>query len=539
MRTTEPIFVGLDLGTGGVRALAVNQAGQVLASASAVLATGPSTLPAGWHEQDPAQWWALTRTVLGQLTTSLRNQGGRDASIVALCVDGTSGTVLGVDERGQPVTPGMMYNDGRASDEAKELAAAAKADHTFVPVAGGIAASHAIAKVLWLRKHAPAQFAAARCFVHQADFIAGQLCGRHDITDYSNALKMGYDLISESWPAWLEAFGEIRQRLPRVVPPGVTIGTMKSDTANDLGFPEGTRIIAGATDGTAGFIASGARNLGDDNTTLGTTLVFKRLAAQPCIDPRGLIYCHKLPGPPGGQPRWLPGAASNTGCEWMTRASERDLPAMDAAARSRLPVDVVAYPLARQGERFPFLSAAASGFLVPVAALDGSAPLDPVADYAAHLQGTALVERLCYEALDEATKAQGSTQAQGATQVQEPTQATVPRITAAPSAVRVGSRTSRGDVYTTGGGSRSDVWTQLRADVTGRTYHRPACTESAFGAAVLAAAGAAHGNDLVAAITAMVRIERTFTPVEKLKPRYDELHERFKLALRQRGWLTP
>ncbi len=521
MHTIEPIFVGLDLGTGGVRALAVNEAGDVLAAASAALTPGPSTLPAGWHEQDPAQWWELTRRVLRELATKLRSRGGRDESIVALCVDGTSGTVLGIDHRGQPVTPGLMYNDGRASDEAKELAAAAAADRSFVPVAGGIAASHAIAKVRWLQKHDPLRFAAVRCFVHQADFIAGQLGGQHGVTDYSNALKMGYDLLGECWPAWLEGLGDIRMRLPRVVPPGASIGTMRSDIAADLGLPASTRIIAGATDGTAGFIASGARNFGDDNTTLGTTLVFKRLAAQPCIDPRGLIYCHKLPGPSGGEPRWLPGAASNTGCEWMTRSSERDFTAMDAAASSRLPVDLVLYPLARQGERFPFLAPAARGFVERPA--DSSFPqgLDDVAEYAAHLQGVALVERLCYETLDAATRTP------------------LAEITAAPAPLHVASQSSCGAVYTTGGGSRSDVWTQLRADVTGRTYHRPACTESAFGAAVLAAAGAAHGNDLVVAITAMVRIERTFTPVEKFKPRYDELHERFKLALQQRGWLTP
>ena len=323
----DPIFVGLDLGTGGVRALAVDETGNVLASASESLLATSSTLPAGWHEQDPRQWWALVQRVLAQLTADLRNQGGQKESIIALSVDGTSGTVLGIDERGEPVTAGLMYNDARAAEEAKELATAAAADKAFIPVAGGIAATHAIAKVRWLQMHDAARFEQSRWFVHQADFIAGKLTGEQGVTDYSNALKMGYDLLRENWPAWLDGFAEIRKRLPRVVPPNTGIGTVLPQVAAALGLPKHTQIIAGATDGTAGFLASGARNLGDDNTTLGTTLVFKRLAAKPCVDPRGLIYCHKLPGPTGGEARWLPGAASNTGCEWMTQiASGGDYP---------------------------------------------------------------------------------------------------------------------------------------------------------------------------------------------------------------------
>ena len=91
-------------------------------------------------------------------------------------------------------------------------------------------------------------------------------------------------------------------------------------------------------------------------------------------------------------------------------------------------------------------------------------------------------------------------------------------------------------VYATGGGARSDVWSQLRADVTGRTLHRPACPESAFGSAVLAAAGA-FGTDLFEAGRQRVRIERTFTPDPGRRAAYDEAFARFRRRLEERGYL--
>jgi sugar (pentulose or hexulose) kinase len=96
--------------------------------------------------------------------------------------------------------------------------------------------------------------------------------------------------------------------------------------------------------------------------------------------------------------------------------------------------------------------------------------------------------------------------------------------------------TKRCDIFATGGGSRNDHWLQLRADVTGRTVHRPACPESAFGSAILAAAGAGLG-DLWQVIRQMVRIEKTMVPDLSRKDRYDIYYENFKSLLRAKGYL--
>jgi sugar (pentulose or hexulose) kinase len=222
---------------------------------------------------------------------------------------------------------------------------------------------------------------------------------------------------------------------------------------------------------------------------LGTTLVFKGISSRICRHPQGTIYCHRLPGG-----WWLPGAASNVGTDWIAaKFPGGDVQAMDAAAAGRLPSPGVAYPLVRSGERFPFLAPDARGFFIP--------ELSDRADvYAACLQGVALVERLGYQVLDAA------------------------------------AGTSGGEIYATGGGSRSDVWMQCRADATGRVIHRPGCGESAFGAAVLSAAGA-HYNCIIAAVEHMVGLERTFTPDRRRPAAYEGLFHRLCDELRKRGYL--
>jgi xylulokinase len=459
MSEHEPASVlstlGVDLGTGGARALVVDPEGGVVASGRAPLATG---------EPDAEAWWRAAREAIRAAASS---------EVGALCVSATSGTVVGVDAHGRPTTRASYYNEVRAEEEA-ELRA----------FAGGAALS-ALARLRWFERHRPHELEATATFAHQADFVVGRLTGRFGVSDASNALKTGYDLRARAWPAWLDELPALRARLPEVVAPGTVLGEVRGAVADELGLPRGTAVVAGVTDGTAAFLASGATRVGDDNTTLGTTLVFKRLAARPPEDAAGaLTYSHALGG------RWLPGAASNTGGEWLRSDHPgADLAALDAAAAERLPTDHAAYPLRASGERFPFRSATAEGFCEPPAD-------DPVTRYAAHLEGTAYVERLAYEVL-------------GATD---------------------------GDVFATGGGSRSEVWMQLRADVTGRALHRPVCPEAAFGSAVLAAAGSA-GTDLWDACRQRVRVERTFAPRPERHAAYAERYACFRGRLEERGYL--
>ena len=480
-----PLFLGIDVGTGGVRAVVVNETGAIVAAGSIPFAPEVLAPKPGQHEQPPEAWWdavcQVSRATLDQL------QPNDIPRLTALAVDGTSGTIVALDRTGIPLRPALMYNDPRASSEADAVNSAAEG---FCEKLGyQFNASFALTKIAWLRSHEPAIFDRTARLVHQADFIVERLTGEPALTDFSNALKTGYDLVDECWPAWIHDSLGIGSQLPQVVAPGTVIGTVSEAAARQTGLPRGLHVAAGATDGTAGFLASGASRPGDFNTTLGTTLVFKGIASRLCRDPHGLIYCHKLPGG-----LWLPGAASNTGAEWISRMFPHfHVTELDQAASTRLPTGCLAYPLARTGERFPFLAPDARGFFLPE-------PSDPADRHAACLQGVAFLERLGYEVIDTAAGSSG------------------------------------GDVFSTGGGSRSDVWMQCRANATNRLIHRPACGESAFGAAVLAAAGT-HYDGIAESIRHMVRIERSFSPERELTGRYEELFDRFCAELQTRGYL--
>jgi sugar (pentulose or hexulose) kinase len=482
----EHLFIGIDVGTTGVRALAVTETGDVVARATVEFDQPTIVSDGKIHEQMPQAWWLGVCQASETLMRHLRKRGTSSGALAALAVDGTSGTVVALDAAGEPVRPGVMYNDARAGVEADELNAlagdfCAKLGYQFK-------ASFGLPKALWLQRNEPASFDRTVRLIHQADYIQGRLTGEFGVSDYSNALKTGYDLIDECWPAWIDNLPGIRERLPRVVAPGTAVGRVSARAARQTGLPAGLTVVTGASDGTAAFLASGATRSGDCNTTLGTTLVFKQVSNRLCKHPDGLVYCHKLPGG-----CWLPGAASNVGGEWIDTWFEgHDLSMLDRRAGSRLPSPCVAYPLVRSGERFPFLRPDASGFCVPD-------PGDPTDRFAANLQGVAFVERLSCEVLDAVTGHAGS------------------------------------GIFSTGGGSTSDVWMQCRADVTGRRYHRPSCPESAFGSAVLAAS--AEGSDVFETVRGMVRIAATFEPDPERTGRYDVLFLAFRSELTSRGYL--
>ena len=451
------LFLGLDLGTSGLRGIVATATGLVVAE-------GRHAWPQATVEPDC--WWAALTAVTKAV---LRKIGSGRARLRGLSVVSTSGTLVCSDDRGRALAPALMYNDARAREEATALEA------TGHGMPYKFSASFSLPKALWIQHHRPKLFAQTTRLCHPADWLSSRFTGTFT-SDYSNALKMGYDLEHEAWPTWIDA--AVRDRLPPVIAPGTVMGRVSRAASMETHVPEGLPVVAGATDGVAGAIASGMRRIGDYNTALGTTLIFKGLS--PMVVQGQNLYSHKLPGG-----LWLPGGASNTGAAWIGKwFAGHDPKLLDHKALALIPTPHVSYPLTGQGERFPFADAGVCGFVKPAEGL--------LARYASCLQGTAFVERLAYDVLDSA------------------------------------AGTGGGDVYATGGGSRSDVWTQCRANVCRRVMHRVAYPEAAMGAAILAANGTEFG-ELESAMAAMTRIGRTFEPVPH--PAYDEAYARFLEAL--------
>ena len=285
-------FVGVDVGTSGCRAIAIDDHRHELCSASV---SWPMPAVRGANvEQNPATWWQGLCRVLRQLREQLGN-----APIVALAIDATSGTTLLADESGRPLSTGLMYNDTRAKKQVEYLA---KHIPFSSPAQGP---GSGLAKFLWLLEQ---PFAAkGRFLLHQGDWLTGKLSGRFGISDENNALKSGYDPVARDWPAWIKDVGLDSQLLPRVYPAGTPVGQLDLAQRQATGLDENTLIVTGTTDSTAAFIATGAAEAGDAVTSLGSTLVLKVVSPTPVFSPADGVYSHRL------DDMWLVGGASNSG----------------------------------------------------------------------------------------------------------------------------------------------------------------------------------------------------------------------------------
>ncbi len=476
------VAIGVDVGTGGVRALALDLAGQVLAATEARFPSGATTVAGPCVEQDPRSWTLAAETALQQLAGQLSG----DLELVGVCVDATSGTFLLLDALNQPLTAGVMYNDQRAVEVTRDVAR--QIDDQLAPYGIRMASSFALPKIVHLFRETPALREQCRRIVHQTDWIVGLLTGNYDVTDISTALKTGADPGALAWPAAIEQLGVSRTLLPRIVLPGTRIGVVGDQASRRTGLPSGTPVVAGCTDGTAGCLASGAGRPGDLNVTLGTTLVFKGIATTPIVDPSGAIYNHRHPA--GG---YLPGAASSTGGEWIeTMFTGADLKQLGREALRHVPTGKIVYPLVKQGERFPFSCPQAQGF-----GLDQLA--DPAVRFAAGMEAVAFLERMATERFEQLGLPIGPT------------------------------------VFATGGGATSDSWLQIRASVNRRTYSVPENAACAVGAAVLAATPTCGSCE--AAIAAMVRCGCTIEPHDGWFTALDDAYEQFRAALQQRGYM--
>ncbi|MFF4058443.1 FGGY-family carbohydrate kinase [Streptomyces sp. NPDC001668] len=352
----ETAWLGIDLGTQSVRALAVTADGTVLGRGSAPLG---GRRAGARHEQDPGEWWEAVRTACRSALLTLTG-----VRIGGLAVCGTSGTVLLTDPEGRPASPALMYDDARAAEEAAGLRAAGLA----------VQDTWALPKALWLvREHG-----AKGRVTHQPDVVTARLVGGPVPTDSSHALKTGYDLQRDAWP-------DIALDLPEVVHPGTRLGEVCPAAAEATGIPAGTPVVAGMTDGCAAQIAAGALRHGSWNSVLGTTLVLKGATPDPVRDPSGVVYNHRAPGG-----TWLPGGASSVGAGALP--ADVDPGAMDERAAAYEPSGTLAYPLVSRGERFPFRAPDATALLL-------GTPADDADHWAGLLQGVAFTERLCLDYL--------------------------------------------------------------------------------------------------------------------------------------------
>ncbi len=423
------LFIGVDVGTSGVRAVAIDRDGKLIAQADHPL-PAPQRHGAA-IDQDPTLWWETLRLVINKLAMQCDPR-----SNFILALDGTSGTVLLADDQGAPLTPGLMYNDGRSTAEAAAIDAVAP-DTTAArgPFSG-------LAKVLWLRKHFPA--VPLRYALNQADWLVGKLTGRFGVSDSNNALKMGYDAIEQRWPGWLRQLPIPFEWWPEVASSGTTVGSITAEAARLTGLAALTQVVLGTTDSTAAVRAAGIDQPGDAVTSLGSTLVMKVLSETPVFSPRHGVYSQ-----PFGQ-HWLVGGGSNSGGVVLRHFfSDQRMAALSLRIDPSQSSGLDYYPLLQPGERFPVCDPSFPPRLEP-------RPENDAVFFHGLLEGLANIEKQAYDLLAEL---------------------------GAPYPRRVAS---------VGGGAKNDVWATIRTRRLGIPVYRPAHEDAAYGSALIARSAKAN-----------------------------------------------
>ncbi|HIK04856.1 MAG TPA: FGGY-family carbohydrate kinase [Trichormus sp. M33_DOE_039] len=411
-------YLGIDFGTSGARAVVIDEAAQIQAQMRYPWAKGAIANVTSWQ----TALWAL----LAQIPEDWQRE------MKAIAINGTSSTVLLCDDVGNPISAPLLYNDARGSVVLEELRKIAPPHHTV------LSATSSLAKLLWMMQLAT--FSEARYFLHQADWLAFLLHGKLGISDYHNALKLGYDVERLQYPEWLTSL-QLSIQLPQVLAPGTPIAELRTEIANQFSLPPNCLVCAGTTDSIAAFLASGATSPGEAVTSLGSTLVLKLLSRTRIEDARYGIYSHRLGD------LWLTGGASNTGGavlrEFFTDAELENLSReIDSSQGSELDY----YPLLTTGDRFPINDPNLPPRLTP-------RPENPVEFLHGLLESIARIETRGYELLQHL----------GADNLNQ--------------------------VYTAGGGAKNLTWTAIRQRCLKVPVVSSVNTEAAYGSALLAMRG--------------------------------------------------
>lgn len=332
------LHIGIDLGTSGCRAIAINENREIVGESRVSLPPSSNPTP-GHFEQNPEDWWTATLTVLDQLLPTLDT-----SRINTITVDGTSATLLLCNEHGEPLTPGLMYNDSRSSKAARQIEAVAPTH------SGAFGSSSSASKLLHVSQNINCNNKKIHT-LHQADWISNKLCSRWGESDENNCLKLGYDPANRQWPAWLSTLefpSEIA--FPNVGIPGSPYGRL-NDELQQRWMPTDhppISICRGTTDSIASTLAAGIATTGDAVTTLGTTLVLKILSDTPISSSEHGVYSHRLGN------HWLVSGASNAGAGVLLQHfTIEEIESLSPHIDPSNPTGFNYYPLPSTGERFP------------------------------------------------------------------------------------------------------------------------------------------------------------------------------------------
>jgi xylulokinase len=464
-------LVGIDVGTSAVKALAIDESGGVLASAE--VAYPLSTPQPGWAEQDPADWWRATESVLAELRAEV-------GAIAAIGLSGQMHGLVALDGADRVLRPAILWNDQRTAEECREIEASIGLERLIELTGNRALPGFTAPKLLWLRRHEPRIYDEIRRIALPKDYVRLRLCGEHatDVSDASGTLLL--DVAARRWSGEVLAALELD---PAIVPQALEGPAWSGAT------PDGIPVAAGGGDQAAGAIGVGVKGPGPVSVALGTSGVVFAGLERFAADPQARIhsFCHAAPGEwhamgvmlsAAGSLRWLRDVVA-PGVGYDTLLGE--------AAAWPPGVEGLVFLPYLAGERTPHADPDARGAFVGL-----SIRHDRGALVRAVLEGVAFGLR---DSLDLLTD--------------------------------IGVAATFGRV--SGGGARSELWLSIIASVLELPLERVAVDEgAAFGAAILGGVAAGIWPDVEAGIASTVRPAGQIEPVAGWIEPYRERRSRFR-----------
>jgi xylulokinase len=492
-----PTYVlGVDVGTGGTRAVILGKEGHVLASATEE--HEPFASPRiGWAEQSPEDWWRACGIAVRKALARAALRGDQIS-----CV-GFSGQMHGavmLDESDEVVRPALIWCDVRTEKQCKELTEKIGAEQLIRLTCNPALPNFTLTKILWVRENEPDNWKRVRSMMLPKDYVRFRLTGDKaiDVADASGTLML--DVANRRWSREvLQAAGLEGSLLPRLFESPEICGKVSAAGATATGLHPGTPVVAGAGDQAAGAVGMGIVTPGAVSATIGTSGVVFAATDRPSLDSRGRLhtFCHAVPGrwhvmgvtqAAGLSLRWFRDRFS-AGAHGASGNDERDPYDRLTAEAAAVPPgsDGLLWAPYLMGERTPYLDPEARAALIGLTA--------------SHTRGhvvRAILEGVAFSLRDSFTLF-----AEMGVPVRN---------------IRLG-----------GGGARSPLWRQIQADVYGHEVEILEAEEgAAYGAAILAGVGAEMWSSVDTACNEGVKVAQRVRPQPAAVERMNQSYEAYR-----------
>jgi len=440
-------WLGIDVGTGGTRALLVDERGKVRHAVTAPHEEMRMERPL-WAEQRPENWWdAAQQAIRGVLAQA----GAKGEDIRGIGLSGQMHGLVLLDASDRVIRPALIWCDQRSQAQVDAINQRIGKQAVLAAIANPVLTGFTLPKLLWVRDNEPDSFARVRKMLLPKDYLRFQLTGEYasDVSDASGTAL--FDVVKRAWSYELAGKLELDcSILPKVAESSEITGRISQRAAKETGLAEGTPVVAGAGDQAASAVGNGIVEPGYMSCTIGTSgVVFAHMQA-PAYDPAGRVhtFCHAVRG------AWhVMGVTQGAGLslQWFRNNLAPGISYDELtreAATSPAGADGLFWLPYLMGERTPHLDASARGGWIGLTAKHTRADL-----IRALLEGVSYSQKDCLDLVEQ--------------------------LSGPVESVRV-----------SGGGARSAFWRQMLADVFGKRVAVLETQEgSAYGAALLALVG--------------------------------------------------